>query len=200
MPKYTSNLYGRITIRARCLLLPLFLCAASNDFALATERHLRPMLKNELADIGLVVWTEMNPQWIVETTSMKGRQIFTAQTPLATYPPAAFTFASFKHMRIAMDELKSTAVTVMKSARRNYHSEVNDSMAADLVASSYGNLIGYESTFQGIADGIPVDVKVFLGQVDGEAPVLLQAYTLRGKLSAISENIRRSWSNVAYLE
>lgn len=164
------------------------------------DRHLRPMSKTEVPEIGLIIWTELEPQWIIDRSSMNGRIVLTAQTPIATSPPAAFTFTSFKELVIASEELKSVAQKVAISAKSNYRSTQKDEHFMNMYVKSYGALTGYEVTFDGLANGEEVSVKVFLGQSDNMPPVLLQAYTLRGKLQAISENIRRSWSNVAYIE
>jgi hypothetical protein len=45
-----------------------------------------------------------------------------------------------------------------------------------------------------------VDVLIFFGHQPGKSAVLAHAYTLHGKLDHISENIRRSWTNLRYLK
>ncbi len=168
--------------------------------AFASDRHPRPMLIHKLPELGLQIWTEMTPEWLVETTSHKNRSVFTAQTPVASYPPAAFTFSSFAEMRIDDTELRDIAVDVMSAALKNYHSEDFVIATEALTPATYGVLTGYELKFRGNANGELVEVAVFLGQSPNEFPVLLQAYTLAGKLDAIAENMRRSWTSVRYLK
>ncbi len=103
-------------------------------------------------------------------------------------------------MRIDDESLGDVAVDVVSAALRNYHSDQLIKLVEALVYASYGVLQGYELRFSGIADGERVDVVVFLGQGPERFPVLLQAYTLAGKLDALADHIRRSWTSVRYLK
>jgi len=69
-----------------------------------------------------------------------------------------------------------------------------------LKPASYGAFIGYEAEFSAVADTVPVDVRVFFGHQPGKPAVAMQVFTLKGKLPHLSEQIRRSWSNVKYLQ
>lgn len=187
-------------MRKQSFLSALLLCSLAAMHSHASDRHPRPMLIHKLPELGLQIWTEMTPEWLVETTRHKNRPVFTAQTPVASYPPAAFTFTSFEEMRIDDTELREVAAEVVNAALSNYHASDAVTAWEALTPVTYGVLKGYELRFNGIADGEQVEVAVFLGQSRGEFPVLLQAYTLNGKLDAIAENMRRSWASVRYLK
>jgi hypothetical protein len=52
--------------------------------------------------------------------------------------------------------------------------------------------------FSGVANGVKLDIKVFL-TVIGNKTVMMQAYTLPGKMNYLEYQVRRSWSNVRLL-
>jgi len=64
--------------------------------------------------------------------------------------------------------------------------------------TQYRELRGTEVEFQVNIHGDLSDAKIFLGYGQGNGPLLLQAYTLAGKMSHIDGQLRRSWGNLRY--
>lgn len=182
------------------VLVPVILWLAGATPTVYAEPMLRPMKIHEVPELGLEIWTEVEPAWLTDLVEYKGRYVLTTQTPPLTHPPAAMTFAGFPGMKIADSELEDVAKTVVREAAANFHATVNTVEDISINRNNYGALSGFEAVFDGVADGNDVSVKVFLGQSSGEMPVLLQAYTLRGKLDSIAENVRRAWTSVDYLD
>jgi hypothetical protein len=102
-------------------------------------------------------------------------------------------------IRFTAAEFKEGARDAMRQAAANYG--ISDAAAEKLTlrAAQYGELSGYESEFAANPQGVAMEVRVFFGHQPGRPAVAMQAYTLGGKLDAISEQIRRSWTNVRYL-
>jgi len=184
----------KITRKLLCILL-----GATLSFSVIADRAKRPMHINKVKEIGLEIWTEYNPEWITELVKFKGRSIFTAQTPSKTYPPTAMSWSSYPRMRIDKNELEQVALTTFKTAGANYKVSQKQLKSIEPVNVVYGDLTGYETILSGKAHGDPVDIKIFVGQKEGKGPVTMQVYTLKGKLGHISEHIRRSWTNIKYL-
>ena len=180
--------------------LMVILLATLFSVSVFAERAKRPMNIHKIEKLGLEIWTEYNPEWITELVEFRGRSIFTAQTPVKTYPPVAMSWASFPRMRVDTFKLEQVALTTFKEAALNYSVSQKQIKNIKAVSATYGELSGYETNFTGIAHGDAVDVKVFVGHKDGRGPVTMQVFTTKGKLSHISENIRRSWTNIKYLK
>jgi hypothetical protein len=87
----------------------------------------------------------------------------------------------------------------LQQAARNYGLSDAEISVIPLNPATYGELKGYEAEFPAVADSVPVDVRVFFGHEPGKPVVAMQVYTLRGKMPHLAEQIRRSWSHVAYL-
>lgn len=164
------------------------------------ERAKRPMNIHKVQEIGLEIWTEYRPEWITDLVTYRGRSIFTAQTPVNTYPPVAMSWTSFPRMRVNKNNLNEVALTTFKTAAVNYSVSQQQISNIKALPASYGDLTGFETSFFGIAHGDAVDVKVFVGHREGKGPVTMQVFTLKGKLPHIGEQIRRSWQNVKYLK
>ena len=167
--------------------------------SVSADRAKRPMKIHQLPEMGLEVWTEFDPLWITELEYQGKKPIFTAQTPPMVYPPAAMSVVSFPGMQVTSDEMKEVASTAIATGARNYRVPEQQISTLKATPASYGELTGYEATFTGKAQGDEVDVKVFVGNKPGKGPVMLQIYTFKDKLPHLSEQIRRSWDNVKYL-
>ena len=164
------------------------------------DRAMRPMKIHKLPELGLEIWTEYEPLWITELHYRGKKPIFTVHSPPMVYPPAAMTVVSFPGMAVATDELKDIATTAIAEGAKNYKVPESELAGLHVIPALYGDLTGYEASFSGKVRGDAVDVKVFVGNKPGKGPVMLQIYTLEGKLSHLSEQIRRSWTNVKYLK
>ncbi|MEW8624449.1 MAG: hypothetical protein AB2551_01685 [Candidatus Thiodiazotropha sp.] len=165
----------------------------------SADQSKRPMNVHQLEELGIEVWTEFDPLWITELKYHGKKPVFTAQTPPNVYPPAAMSIVTFRGMALMSDELKDVATTAIRSGAKNYKVSDNDIQRMEPYLTNYGNLVGYESNYRGMADGNEVDVKVFVGHKQGEGPIMMQIYTLKDKLPHIKEQIRRSWTNITYL-
>jgi hypothetical protein len=165
--------------------------------AASAERIKRPMHIHRVAEIGLEIWTEVEPRWEIRIERQNGQAIFQAETPALTYPPAGMTWLSMRKMKFSAAELEEGARGAIHAAARNYQVASVETIA--LKEKRYGDLTGFEAMFSANAHGTPVDVQIFLGHQLGKPAVLMHAYTLKGKLDHISEQIRRSWNNVKYL-
>jgi hypothetical protein len=155
------------------------------------------MLIHKVDELALEIWTEVRPEWETRMEWRQGQPIFVAETPALTYPPAGMTWVSKLQFKFDQRELEDVARGAIHQAAHNYGVS-ND--AIELSAAHYGDLAGYETEFSADANGEAVDVRVFCGHRPGKAAVVMQAFTLRGKLPHISEQIRRSWTNVRYLD
>jgi hypothetical protein len=176
------------------LILALF--TSSSAYA---DRAKRPMKIHNLPELGLEVWTEYEPLWITELRYRGIKPVFTVQTPPMVYPPAAMKVVSFPGMSVAPGEMKGIATTAISEGARNYNAPKKQLSDLLIIPAAYGELTGYEASFSGKVRGDVVDVKVFVGNKEGKGPVMLQIYTLEGKMDHLSEQIRRSWTNVRYI-
>jgi hypothetical protein len=171
-----------------------------NAVAPATPRERRPMVIHKVHELGLEIWTEANPRWRTQLGTESGKEpIFVAETPDETYPPAGMMWA-VPGIKFSAAEFEKTARDAMRQAATNYGVSVASLETLTLRPAQYGELSGYESEFSASPQGVAVEVRVFFGHKPDRPAVAMQAYTLGGKLQAISEQIRRSWTNVRYLE
>lgn len=163
----------------------------------AGERLKRPMevVKNE--HLGLEVWVEHEPAWQWQVVQHRGKPQLVVQSPEDYYPPVTLTYMTFPEIPMESKTLAQLAQTALQTAAGNY--QATAPQAVKPVAAQYGAFSGYEAIFTGWANNEQVDVKVFVGGQPGRSLVLMQAYTLAGKLSHISEPLRRAWGNVKYL-
>ena len=183
---------------AGLLLMPLLLALGLH--AGAQERALRPMHIHKVRALGLEIWTEYEPEWRTELVQQGNKALFIVQSPPRVYPPAAMSYVSFPGMRVRDDEMEAVATSALRRAAQNYQVPAQERERITPTPARHGALSGYEATFSGTAHGEAVDVKVFVGHVPGRGPVAMQVYTLRGKLPHLSEQIRRAWGHVRYLE
>ncbi len=181
-----------ITIRQVAIL-----CIVS--ISLHAEPAKRPMEIHKLDELGLEIWTEYEPTWITRILSQGKFPIFSAESPQNYYPPSVMTWTTFKGMKIGIGELEELATSAIQTAAGNYGVSEKEILQIRPKKTEYNKLIGYEASFSGIAFNEAVDVKIFVGHEPGKRPVAMQAYTQKGKLVHLSEQIRRSWTNVAYL-
>ncbi len=169
------------------------------QLALGNDIVKRPMVIHKLPEVGLEIWTEANPEWEVAVTRSGNRNTFSAETPGSTYPPAGMTF-TLSGLKFSQAEFPRAARSAVDEAARNYGVPDGKLAGIALKPASYGAFSGYEAEFSAVADTVPVDVRVFFGHQPGKPAVAMQVFTLKGKLPHLSEQIRRSWSNVKYLQ
>jgi hypothetical protein len=177
----------------------LLLCVAG--IARPADRVERPMEVHRVAELGLEIWTELNPAWDTAVAREPGapRPIFSAETPGQTYPPAGMTWA-VPGVIAAQAEFQQVARSALRQAALNYGLGSAEIDRITLAKATYGELQGYEAQFPAVAETVPVDVRVFFGHTPGKPVVAMQVFTLRGKLPHLNEQIRRSWNNVRYLK
>lgn len=181
----------------RRFLLTLSFCTLCTLAVVAQSALKRPMQVHRVDELALEIWTEAQPEWDARVEWQNGQPIFVAETPALTYPPAGMSWVSLSRLRFDKHALEEIARGAIHQAARNY--KVRTDVIA-LKAARYGDLIGYEAEFSADPHGTPVDVRVFCGLKPGRPAVVMQAFTLRGKLAHVSEQIRRSWTNLRYLD
>ena len=165
----------------------------------AGKRALREMQVYKLKELGLEIWVENQPPWAVQLSHETGHPTFVAQSPDNYHPPTVMTFASWPKEKPSMEAMQDVAASAIRRASRNFGLNEGQSRAIQPLPASYGVLRGYEASFYGVANGVGMDVMVFVGQAEGKFPVALTMYTLRGKIGSLSEQRRRSWAKLGYL-
>ncbi|MDX9996147.1 MAG: hypothetical protein RBS28_12565 [Rhodocyclaceae bacterium] len=158
----------------------------------------RQMVIHKVQELGLEIWTEVEPAWETRLDKSAGAPTFIAETPASTYPPAGMTW-TVPGQQFTAQEFPTAAQGAVYQAAINYGLPAAQAKALPLKTARYGDLNGYESTFSASAGGEPVDVKVFFGHRPGKPAVAMQVFTQKDKLPHISENIRRSWTHIRYL-
>lgn len=177
-------------------LLIVSLCAIASAHATSRQRMGRPMIIHRVPELNLEIWTEQDPEWETHLEEIGSAATFVAQAPALTYPPAHMSWTTLPHLRFKQDEMEDGTRGVVHQMAINY----GVPPPRHLRQRQYGELTGYEVTFQAESDGLPIDVLLFCGQREGQAAVVMQVVTLRDRLAHLSEHIRRSWTHVRYLD
>jgi len=183
------------------LFTPVFLLVATlfsvNSHA---DGLLRPMNTNEVRELGLEILTERIPIWDREIEHINGQPIFIAESPRNYYPPSVMTVTTFKKLNVEKNELKEIAQSSFEQSAKNFGVSGKEISKLKIQAQEFKHLKGYETTFDGVANGENVTVRVFIGRQEGKPVVSMMAYTYRGKISHIKEQLRRTWDNISYLK
>ena len=164
----------------------------------AAERAGRPMIIHRVAELGVEIWTEQDPQWETHLSKANGAATFIAETPALTYPPAHMSWTSQPQLKFDDGDIESAARGALHQVAANYGVRSPGELVIE--RKQYGELSGYESVFTATSQQVPVQVRVFCGHLPGQPAVVMQVSTLKNKLEHLSEQIRRSWSNVRYLQ
>jgi hypothetical protein len=173
--------------------------AVSAGRARAAQPALREMQVYKVPELKLEVWVENQPPWHTELSSETGHPTFVAQSPDSYHPPTVMTYASWPDANSPDSALQNMATTAIRRASQNFGLNAGQARGINPLGAQYGVLRGYEATFDGVVDGTPMDIVVFVGQARGNFPVALTVYTLRGKSGALTEQRRRSWSKLKSL-
>lgn len=163
----------------------------------AAERTGRPMIIHRLPTLGLEIWTEQDPEWETHLSQRSGAATFVAETPALTYPPAHMSWTTLPQLRFDARDLQAGAQGALHQVAANHH--VRSPKQIPITHQQYGDLTGYETTFEALSENIPIEVRAFCGHRPGKQPVLMQVTTLKNKSAHLTEHIRRSWNNVRYL-
>lgn len=164
------------------------------------DRYQRPMEIHKINKIGLEIWTELEPKWVTDLMMNDRTPIFVAHSPENTYPPSGMLWVNHAELNLADKEFNDVAKSTLITAAKNFAITKSDLKSLKIIPTNYGKLIGYEVNFLGVMDKKSVDVKVFTGRANGKGPITMQAYTLKGKMKDLSEQVRRSWTHTTYLE
>ncbi len=162
----------------------------------------RAMIINQVDPLDLVIWTEAEPEWITRTEMYRDRPVFIAETPEHYYPPAAMSWTVMP-FSISDAEMPGVMQQALRGARQNYNRSDTSTEAltpALITDQQYGTLRGQQAEFNGRLGDTPVDVQFFIGAEPGKPAVMMQVYTLQGKLPHLEHQIRRSWNNVHYMK
>lgn len=190
-------------MRAASVLAVLLAALAPSPLLAAADsgqRALREMQIHRVVELGLEIWVENQPAWETQMSAKSGHPGFYAQSPWDYVPPAVMSFASWPKEKVEQKSMQAMATKAIKQASLNFGLTPAQSGSILALKAEYGVLSGYEATFPGTADGVPIDVTVFVGQQQGKFPVALSIYTIRGKINALAEQRRRAWTNIRYLE
>ena len=166
----------------------------------ATKKpELRHMQVYRVKELGLEIWVENQPPWQTQMSSATGRPTFVAESPPSYHPPTVMTYASWPNEKVPAEGMHDMAAAAIRRASQNFGVSAAGSMSIPVREARYGDIQGYEGWFLGKADGVAMDVSVFVGQAPGKFPVVFNVYTVRGKLPSLTEQLRRAWTNVKYL-
>lgn len=185
--------------RRRHLGMMAALAALAGGGLAAPVRALREMQVYKVSELKLEIWVENQPPWRTELSSQTGHPTFVAESPDSYHPPTVMTYASWPDANSPDSSLHNTAITAIRRASQNFGLNAGQARGINPVGARYGVLDGYEATFDGLVEGTPMDVVVFVGQAPGRFPVALTVCTLRGKSGALTEQRRRSWGKLKYL-
>jgi hypothetical protein len=180
----------------RAASLTAILCFIASTAVTADSRMGRPMIIHRLPELNLEIWTEQDPEWETHLDETTRAATFVAEPPALSYPPAHMSWTTLPELTFPQDHMEAATRGVLHQMAINY----GVTPPKVLRQRQYGDLIGYEATFQAVSDDLPIDVRVFCGHREGKPAVVMQVVTLRGKLPHLSEHIRRSWTNVRYLD
>jgi hypothetical protein len=165
--------------------------------ATAAPRAGRPMIIHRLPELGLEIWTEQDPEWETRLDERSGAPTFIAETPALTYPPAHMSWTTLPQLRFDTRDLEPSARGALHQVAANH--QLRQPQQIPITKRQYGDLTGYEAVFEARSQNIPIEVRAFCGHRPGKQPVLMQLTTLKNKSTHLAEHIRRSWSNVRYL-
>ena len=168
--------------------------------AVSTDRAERPMKVNRSTDMGLEIWTEQSPEWMVVTREIEGKPVLLAHTPANVYPPASMSVTSFAELHSQAANFATSAEVALKIGLTQYGVPNHIQNQLTRERKRYGELAGIEVNFRAEVHGSPADVKVFIGKKGNKGQVLLQLYTIPGGMPHLQEHVRRSWNNIKYLE
>jgi len=179
----------------RLLVLLALSCTAAASAA--ANRAGRPMIIHRVAELGLEIWTEQDPQWETRLDKTTNSATWIAETPALTYPPARLSWTSTPQLKFTTTEIESAARGAIHQVAANYGIKSPDKVI--ITSQRHGDLEGYEAIFAAKSQKLPIEIRVFCGHRPGRPAVLMQAITLGNKLDHLGEQVRRSWSHVRYL-
>jgi hypothetical protein len=160
---------------------------------------LREMQIHAVPELGLRIWVENQPPWQGALDASAARPTFTVQSPDNYHPPSAMTYQSWPTQRLSAVEMQQVAGSAIQRAGQNFGLDLVHSRGIQKLPAIHGIFSGLEGQFTGSIDGVPADVRIFVGHVTGKFPVALSVYTLEGKMVHLAEVVRRSWGNLSYL-
>ena len=102
------------------LLAAAILAAGATATATEAEKLGRPMQVTQVKEVGLEIWTELEPTWETRLETPPGmRPSFAVETPASTYPPAGMSFAVPGYV-ISPAELPTVVKSAVRQAALNY--------------------------------------------------------------------------------
>jgi hypothetical protein len=154
------------------------------------------MIIHRLPELNLEIWTEQDPEWETHLHESNASATFVAEAPALAYPPAHMSWTTLPQLSFQQADMEAATRGVLHQMAINYGVKP----PTLLKQRQYGDLTGYEATFQAESDNLPIDVQVFCGHREGKPAVVMQVVTLKDKLPHLSEHIRRSWTHLRYLD
>ncbi|MFT5591189.1 MAG: hypothetical protein ACI9ZF_003385 [Bradyrhizobium sp.] len=190
----------RAPFRQRRSFFTVAAILAIHPAALLARPALREMQIHKVPELGLEIWVENQPAWEAKLTDVSGHPTFVAQSPSTYHPPTVMTYASWRKLLVTPNMLPDVAASAIRQASQYFELDPGRSRMLAIKPASHGALQGFETNFAGKAEGVAMDVKIFVGQAPGQFPVALTVYTLQGKMAHLEECIRRGWGRLNYGE
>jgi len=187
-------------MKYKSILLIALIITALPTYSAKADTLGRTMSVHEFEELGLAIWLETDPKSIYEIVRSERKPVLRINTPVNVYPPISMSVVSFRNMPVLTSELEILFDAFLETALKQHGLNPDNIGNITKREAQYGELRGTEVEFQANIHGDISDAKVFLGQGRGNGPVLLQAYTLGGKISHIEGHLRRSWGNIRYLD
>jgi len=166
----------------------------------ARTQLMREMQIHKMPQLGLEIWTENEPPWETRVVTNGGQATLITESPPGYHPPTVMTYASYQKERVPENMLRVMAIGAIRRASLNFGLTEGQSRSINPAEASYGVLHGYEGVFYGKVGNQLLDVQIFVGQAANQFPVVLTIYTKKDKLQNLSEQRRRAWSKLNYLE
>ncbi|MFT5535260.1 MAG: hypothetical protein ACI802_003524 [Candidatus Paceibacteria bacterium] len=189
----------RVPFRQRRSFVTVAAILAIHPAALLAKPALREMQIHKVPELGLEIWVENQPAWEAKLIDVSGHPSFVAQSPSTYHPPTVMTYASWPKLLVTPAMLPDVAKSAIRQASQHFGLDPGRSRMLAIKPASHGALRGFEADFAGKTDGVPMDVKIFVGQAAGQFPIALTVTTLQGKMAHLEESIRRGWGRLNYM-
>lgn len=149
---------------------------------------------------GYQIAVDNDPAWKWALDKSKKQSVLIIETPDLYYPPATVNVRYMRGEKISSNELyfKKVADSAIAHAAVNFGgSEVSE---ASLTKTVYGQLTGYEKTFNGKVNGDDREIKIFVCRNKSNEILVMSVITLLNKMTDIEPAVERIWSHISFLE
>lgn len=145
---------------------------------------------------GYSIKVDNDPAWLFEERGDDGASILLLATPLLVAPPLTMAVIDNKTVLGKNDELEHISRFALRGAADNF--SVPSGIEPDIEPAAYGDITGYQSRFNGTANGKSVAVKVFVGARAANNLFTLYAYTFADKDEHLERTTTRIWNTIEF--